>query len=97
VTLASFSFISTPALAAEGIRVPTDECFWSNFGWDELQPAEQAAWSKLGWTGEMWESDNESDVPASDSKDWAELNESERVALADLGVTEEVWDGDADC
>jgi hypothetical protein len=97
VTLAPVPFISTSASAAEGIRVPTDECFWDNFGWDEMQPAEQKAWSALGWTGEMWDSDDETAVPASDSKEWAELNDGERASATDLGIPEDVWDGDIDC
>ncbi len=93
---AAASAAKTPT-AGTGIRIPTSDCFWNEFDWDDLRPSEQNAWAVLGWNRQRWNSANASAAPASDSKNWHELTKGERGALTDLGFTQEAWDVGADC
>jgi hypothetical protein len=100
--IASFSVEAAAAAAktqkaGTGVRVPTGDCFWSEFDWDDLRPSEQNAWAVLGWNRQRWNSVSISSAPASESKDWDELTRGERGALTDLGFTQETWDVGADC
>merc|ERR1719316_1943120 len=57
--------------------------------WATLDQKEE--WMKLGWNEEMWDSNGQAGVPATEGASFETLSEEEQAAALALGYTAEEW------
>ena len=76
---------------ADGVRIPTNLCFWNVMAWRDFNSAEKAAWSGLGWTKQVWDVSEETAYPASYQKTWSELADKDKKFAAKLGFSSKTW------
>ena len=79
-------------LAPPSFAQATDVCMYLDLAWADMSVGEQHLWERLGWTGAMWDSSDENDVPDTEYKSFDELSAGEQDAAIQLGYTQDTWD-----
>ena len=83
--------MSGQSRADDGVRIPTNLCFWNVMAWRDFNSEEKAAWSGLGWTKQVWDSSEETAYPASYQKTWSELADKDKKFAEKLGYSNKTW------
>ena len=89
----SFALVamSGQSRADDGVRIPSNLCFWNVMAWRDFNSAEKAAWSGLGWSQKLWDGSDTSGYPASFSKSWKDLSGKQKKIAARLGFSTKTW------
>ncbi len=89
----SFALVamSGQSQAADGVRIPTNLCFWNVMAWRDFNSAEKAAWSGLGWSKQLWDGSDTTGYPDSYQKSWSDLVGKEKKSAAKLGFSSKTW------
>lgn len=83
--------MSGQSRADDGVRIPTNLCFWNVMAWRDFNSAEKAAWSGLGWTKQVWDVSEETAYPASYQKTWSDLADKDKKFATKLGFSSKTW------
>lgn len=89
----SFALVamSGQSRADDGVRIPSNLCFWNVMAWRDFNSAEKAAWSGMGWSKQLWDGSDTTGYPASYQKSWSDLVGKEKKFAAMLGFSSKTW------
>jgi hypothetical protein len=86
------AFGLSTALAPPSFAQSNDVCAYLSLAWSDMSAREQALWQRLGWTGAMWDSGDENNVPDTEYQSFGELSANQQDAAIALGYTQDSWD-----